>query len=75
MASKTARKLMIYVLGTAFILCNLFLFVNTSVAAVDSVRDEYYGIKSEVWKVLKKQNLMNRNKANHLPRGRKPKAR
>ncbi len=41
-----AQKLMIYVLGTAFILCNLFLFVNTSVATVDSVRDEYYGIKS-----------------------------
>ncbi len=41
-----AQKLMIYVLGIAFILCNLFFFVNTSFAAVDSVRDEYYGIKS-----------------------------
>ena len=41
-----AHKLMIYLIGTTFILFNLFLFANTSVAADDSVRDEYYGIKS-----------------------------
>ncbi len=40
-----ARKLMIYVLGIAFILCNLFFFVNTSVAIDDYTRDDYYGVK------------------------------
>ncbi len=38
-----ARKLMIYVLGIVFILCNLFFFVNTSFAIDDSTRDDYYG--------------------------------
>ncbi len=36
---------MIYVLGIAFILCNLFFFANTSVAIDDSTRDDYYGLK------------------------------
>jgi hypothetical protein len=40
-----ARKLMIYVLGIAFILCNLFFFVNTSFASNDYTRDDYYGLK------------------------------
>ncbi len=38
-----ARKLMFYVLGITFILCNLFFFVNTSVAVDDSTREDYYG--------------------------------
>jgi hypothetical protein len=37
---------MIYLIGTTFILFNLFLFANTSVAADDSTREDYYGIKS-----------------------------
>ncbi len=34
---------MIYVLGIAFILCNLFFFANISVAIDGSTRDDYYG--------------------------------
>ncbi len=40
------RNLPIYLIGIAFLLCNLFFFVNTSVAADDSTREDYYGIKS-----------------------------
>ncbi len=36
---------MIYLIGTTFILFNLFLFANTSVAADDSTREDYYGLK------------------------------
>ena len=38
-----ARNLAIYLIGVAFLLCNLFFFVNTSVAVDDSTRVDYYG--------------------------------
>jgi hypothetical protein len=36
------RRFMTYLLGPAFILSNLFFYVNTSVAANDSTRESYY---------------------------------
>ncbi|MHC4183307.1 MAG: hypothetical protein ACYSR0_08160 [Planctomycetota bacterium] len=36
------RNLAIYLIAIAFFLCNLFFFVNISVAVDDSTRDDYY---------------------------------
>ncbi len=39
------RNLPIYLIGIAFLLCNLFFFVNTSFASNNYTRDDYYGLK------------------------------